>query len=404
VLEKARFIYDETLREIEALKIARIGTAFPNASDAGRYILSRLLGDQSCLSCGTEGGPLINQWLAAVEHGACVVCGAAKAADEQVVPVEAFDAARLARAEERLTAARATLDTAEVDLQTAVGDFSSIQGETTRIRQALTQRRERLRELSGSLPPTPPELKALEERLLAAERTLKDMLEAQRSAEIEFAELFDGFRVAVEERAQTLRANFAERISDFLVEEAEITLEAEKAPLGESGQSYPWPVFRLSMTSGAFENPAARRTVNDVSMSQGEFIDLAFRLALAQAAASNDAVTLIFDAPEASLDALFMRRAGAFLSRFTDANSDHRLIVTSNLTNADMIPALFGAYVPEAGDPTPQAVPRSERSRRVIDLLSLAAPTRAVRLVGDRYRNLLDRALFPPHGSSETGL
>jgi hypothetical protein len=139
-------------------------------------------------------------------------------------------------------------------------------------------------------------------------------------------------------------------------------------------------------------------------MSQGEFIDLSFRLALAEVAASSGPATLIFDAPEASLDALFMRRAGAFLALFSGSHAENRLVVTSNLTNADMIPALFGAYVPEEGDPIPSTIPRSERRARVIDLLQVAAPTRAVSLVGDRYRNLLNLALFPPDGEGKPGL
>ena len=158
------------------------------------------------------------------------------------------------------------------------------------------------------------------------------------------------------------------------------------------------------MTSGAFDAPAPRRTRSEVSMSQGEFIELSFRLALVEAAAGSGPAAMIFDAPEASLDALFMRRAGAFLAQFTRDNVENRLIVTSNLTNADMIPALFGAYEPQQGDPEPQTIPRSERRDRVVNLLALAAPTSAVSLVGDRYSNLLDRALFPPKGYAEPGL
>jgi hypothetical protein len=139
-------------------------------------------------------------------------------------------------------------------------------------------------------------------------------------------------------------------------------------------------------------------------MSQGEFIDLAFRLALVEAAAESGPASMIFDSPEASLDALFMRRAGAFLAQFTRDNPENRLIVTSNLTNADMIPALFGAYEPQEGDPEPHPIPRFQRRSRVVDLLELAAPTSAVSLVGNRYKNLLDRALFPPSGHAEPGL
>lgn len=139
-------------------------------------------------------------------------------------------------------------------------------------------------------------------------------------------------------------------------------------------------------------------------MSQGEFIDLAFRLALVEVAAANGPATLIFDAPEASLDALFMRRAGAFLARFASHHVNNRLIVTSNLTNADMIPALFGAYVAKSGDPDPLTIPREQRSSRVIDLLKIAAPTSAVQMIGDRYDDLLNSALFPPRGEEEPGL
>jgi hypothetical protein len=69
-----------------------------------------------------------------------------------------------------------------------------------------------------------------------------------------------------------------------------------------------------------------------------------------------------------------------------------------------MIPALFGAYEPLEGDPTPIPIPRSERRARVIDLLKLAAPTSAVTLVKDRYASLLDQALFPPAGEGNAGL
>ena len=69
-----------------------------------------------------------------------------------------------------------------------------------------------------------------------------------------------------------------------------------------------------------------------------------------------------------------------------------------------MIPALFGAYEAETGDPDPLTIPREQRWSRVIDLLKIAAPTSAVQMIGDRYDDLLNRALFPPHGEEESGL
>ena len=402
--EVAKHTFDDLLREIEALKLARIASAFPSSDESSRYVLARLIGDEECLACGTVGGTLLERWTAAVADGACVVCGADHASHEVIVPPVVVDAARLAKAEERLDVAKQALRTAADDAASHVDSHEAIQREIDNAVEEKAQLGGRIRQIAGRLPPSSHSILALEERVAQQGETLEQLRVQQIEAERSFSEVFGRFQTSIKLKADVIRDRFAARISDFLVEKAEITLGHVRASIGESGQSYEWPTFHLSMTSGTFGAPAARRGRSDVSMSQGEFIDLAFRLALIEAAVTTGAATMVFDAPEASLDALFMRRAGAFLAKFTADNLRNRLIVTSNLTNADMIPALFGAYSPEKGDPTPKTIPRSERRVRVVDLLSLAAPTRAVELVGDRYKTLLDKALFPPAGESESGL
>jgi hypothetical protein len=402
--EAAKFNYDDILREIEALKLARIANAFPTSRESSQYVIARLIGDHECLACGAKGGPLIDRWSAAVSDGHCLVCGAAPPEQETVVPLATVDAARLTRAEERLEKARQALDTASADARVNSELFDHVQGEIDELVQKRAELEERVRQIAGTLPPSPPAVQAREERVKTQEATLEQLRKDQAAADYEFSLVFDRFRASIDEKADLIRERFGRKISEFLVERAEISLTYTRQPVGESGASYDWPTFQLSMTSGTFDAPAPRRTRSEVSMSQGEFIDLAFRLALVQAAAASGPASMIFDSPEASLDALFMRRAGSFLAQFTRDNTENRLIVTSNLTNADMIPALFGAYAPQEGDPKPQPIPRPQRRSRVIDLLELAAPTSAVLLVGDRYKNLLDRALFPPGGHSEPGL
>ena len=403
-LEVAKFNFDDYLRELEALKLTRVANAFPSAPDAGRYIVDRLLGDKSCLVCGADGGPLIGRWVAAVADGNCVVCGAPPEGQEAIVPAVAIDAARISRVEARLHSGRQALETAQGELKSKQSAYDAIQEE---IDQLLVQRRAnetRVRQIAGSLPPTPPELRALEERVANQDQTLAELRAEQANAEAAFSIVFSEYQQTIDDLADRIRDRFSRRISEFLLERAEISFTTTRAPIGESGKSYEWPAFRLSMTSGTFDNPSPRLDRTEVSMSQGEFIDLAFRLALVEVAAGDGPATLVFDAPEASLDALFMRRAGAFLARFAEHHVDNRLIVTSNLTNADMIPALFGAYEAEVGDPTPLTIPREQRWNRVIDLLQIAAPTSAVQIIGDRYDDLLNRALFPPDGEAESGL
>ena len=403
-LEVAKFNFDDYLRELEALKLTRVANAFPSAPDAGRYVIDRLLGDKSCLVCGADDGPLISRWIAAVTDGDCVVCGASPEDQEAIIPAATIDAARISRIEARLNTAREALETAQEEFKSKQSAYDVIQAQ---IDQLLIQRRAnetRVRQIAGSLPPTPPELRALEERVASQDETLAELKAEQVDAERAFSSVFLEYQKTINDLADRIRERFSARISEFLLERAEISFTTTRAPIGESGESYEWPAFRLSMTSGTFDNPSPRMDRSEVSMSQGEFIDLAFRLALVEVAAGDGPATLIFDAPEASLDALFMRRAGAFLARFAEHHVDNRLIVTSNLTNADMIPALFGAYEAEAGDPDPLTSPREQRWSRVVDLLKIAAPTSAVQVIGDRYDDLLNRALFPPNGQEVPGL
>lgn len=403
-LESAKFNYDDLLRELEALKLARVASAFPKASEASHYVIARIVGDKECLCCGGKDGPLMAKWIATVAEGDCLVCGTPPVQQEVIVPAVAVDVARIERAEKRLVQARMAFEAATTEYSLQTLTYETLQSEIDKIVREKHGNEQRVRQIAGTVPPSTPAVKALEERLVGQEKTLEDLAKEQKIAEADFSQIFGAFQKSIAAHADRIRERFIARISDFLVEQAEITLTTTRAPIGESGQSYDWPSFLLSMTSGTFSTPSPRRARSEVSMSQGEFIDLAFRLALVEVAAGGTAAALIFDAPEASLDALFMRRAGAFLAEFTRSNEGNRLIVTSNLTNADMIPALFGAYTPEAGDPEPTPIPRSERRSRVVDLLELAAPTSAVALVGDRYKNLLDRALFPPEGSAARGL
>ena len=403
-LEKAKYNYDDLLRELEALKLARVANAFPSATEAGRFIIDALIGDHSCLICGGENGPLVDKWTSAIANGDCLICGAPPDNQETLVPTVAIDTARISRVESRLKSTREAMESAQREFHATQSRIYDIQGQIDNLRVARRANEQRVKQLTGSLPPSPPELQSLEERVATQAQSLGDLRHEQTQAEEKFSEVFLEFQQTIMAAADDIRDKFSARISEFLLEHAEISFSTIRASIGESGKRYEWPTFLLSMTSGTFDNPSPRLSRTEVSMSQGEFIDLAFRLALVEVAAGNGPATLVFDAPEASLDALFMRRAGAFLARFATTHSENRLIVTSNLTNADMIPALFGAYEPLQGDPTPILIPRDQRWSRVVDLLKIAAPTTAVQRIGGRYDDLLGVALFPPDGEEMPGL
>ena len=95
------------------------------------------------------------------------------------------------------------------------------------------------------------------------------------------------------------------------------------------------------MTGGAIAGQTMRENPREVSQSQAEFVDLAFRMALMTVTAKGGAATLVVDAPEASLDFLFAERAGYQLAAFSKARRENRVVVTSYLPSDHLLNAFF---------------------------------------------------------------
>ena len=79
-----------------------------------------------------------------------------------------------------------------------------------------------------------------------------------------------------------------------------------------------------------------------------------------------------------------MERVGRALTEFANKNAN-RLVVTSNLSNAGIITALFGGPAPEGQT--------NARLQRVLNLLKVAAPNRALIKDRERYFRLLEDAV-----------
>ena len=145
------------------------------------------------------------------------------------------------------------------------------------------------------------------------------------------------------------------------------------------------PAYAAEMTAAARPVLTRREDPREVSESQRELIDLAFRLALL--AVFGGATTFAMETPEASLDGISMERVGRALAQFASRNGN-RLVVTTNLTNASIVTAMFEETEPEAG--------LAIRQRRVLNLLEMAAPNRALLQDRKRYKGLLAQAVAGP--------
>ena len=165
----------------------------------------------------------------------------------------------------------------------------------------------------------------------------------------------------------------------FLLETCRRIWAPQKARLGETGVLIDFPAFEIEM-SGADSPSLVRRTGPDqVSESQREFIDLAFRMALMSIADNSGSGTLVIDAPESSLDAVFVTRAADVLSRFAEPERGNRLLITSNLVEGRLIPSLIA-----------KGTTTEDRLVRIVNLFKVAAPTVAVQQLRSEYDGIWD--------------
>jgi hypothetical protein len=165
----------------------------------------------------------------------------------------------------------------------------------------------------------------------------------------------------------------------FLFESCKLKWAPHKDRVGQTGPTVDYPAFEFEMSGSDFPSPVRRSGPDQVSESQREFIDLAFRMTLMKVASDNGSGSLVIDAPESSLDAVFSERAAKVLARFGAPTGNNRLLVTSNLVEGNLIPQLLR-----------EAKIASPRSSRVVDLLRIATPTTAIRVLAADYSRVRD--------------
>ena len=368
---------DSAQRLLERLQLRRIAAAFPGPDETAKYLISRLLSTDICQTCGNavpEFAELLERRITSSE---CVVCGSSR-------PAQSSSRNGLGR---QLEQAETALERREVALSAATEIrtgaervYDDLLVEHERVATSVAELRARVAALVRQLPPDEQalhdqsnEISSLRARLDALSREL-----AERRNEFETSVQHDMATIARKRKAIVDRfQSFAE---GFLFESSHLRWAPHKARVGQTGPLIDLPSFEVEMTGSDFPTPVRRSAPDEVSESQREFIDLAFRMTLLAVAGDSGVGSIVIDAPETSLDAVFATRAAEVLSRFSDPELGNRLVVTSNLADGALIPELIS-----------QAGVESSRSTRVVDLLELATPTSAIRTLASQYRAVRKR-------------
>jgi AAA domain len=396
-LERTRLQRERSRAALEATRLRSALRLFPDLDATGQYILSRFYAHGRCRACGADVTDELHAKDEALARGVCLVCdsppekqrpteGAATvAARTELVHA---DVGRQQKDLELADEQQSALELRETELQS---ELDSVVARVGQVVSGLAAARQEVLGLGARLPPSDEQVLARENEFKSLTQSLNALVRERIEASRDYKAQLVKVRDAASERESRIVSRFSEYAAAFLAEDAVLSYAPKQEKLGQTGERFELPRFKLDMTSAAYEGRTPRETSDDVSESQREFLDLAYRMSLIDACVDGPAA-IVLETPEASLDGVFMVQAGAMLNKY-GARPDRQMIVTSNLSNAGMIKAL-------AED---SAQHRFDRSKHVVNLFDLATPTRAVEKFRDKYEEILTQCFGPPADAEPQG-
>lgn len=384
--ERAKVESEDSERAIERLKFGALSRLFPGMEDSARLTILTLQSRADCLVCGAHNEQARAEIDDKLRQGICPICNSPPELQEKIVKAHQVEAARIKAARRRANLA-ASEESAQ---EKRWSDINVAYNQTIVELQQLTNRIEDLQiKISGitaELPIPSSEIRELERSVAQLRKSVADATGRRAELSARLRRLLATKNKIVVGQAKSLIKKFSKYCKVLLAEEATLTRIEGEAGIAQAAEQFAVPLFRIDMAAAARPGLTTRFTAQDVSESQRELIDLAFRFALIEIATNGADSTFLMETPEASLDGIAMERVGKALYSFASARGN-RLLVTSNLSNAGIIAFLFGGRTKSARE-------LRDRRSRTINLLSLSAKNRA--LLGDtrgRYATLLDQAL-----------
>jgi hypothetical protein len=237
-----------------------------------------------------------------------------------------------------------------------------------------------INELIRRLPPSEQDVAGKSTELSVLHRqvvTLDIELEEKRNI---FSDFMDEVNVDLAQQKDEVIDAFNSFARDFLLEDCSLTWTLRPVTVGQEGIKISYASFVLELGGSDFDSPIRRSEFDQVSQSQQEFLELAYRMALMTVAAEGAETTLVLDAPETSLDGVFASRAAEVINMFSGSSDRTRVLVTSNLVDGSLIPELLQ-----------RSNIKSPENPRILNLLLVAQPTAAVRQRRKEYDALISK-------------
>lgn len=379
-LLRAQRDYDSSTRAYERAKVASLAASFPGPAESALFVWSQLLVADQCLVCGTIVPNVRRKIESRIAAHHCAICDSEVNSPHEESAVD-LASERATRTSDQVFEDRhllAELEDSLHELTTAVGASTETIAE---FEMGRAVRQSRISTLQAQLPDD--EREHLEARSLIAgmQSSLEAMGLELKSAADDFDAFLESQLRSILSRADDIKSSFEKYAQLFLLGDGELTWSPREESLGQSSHRVTMPAYELQLARNDGGPSSNRSGPDDVSESQKEFIDLAFRMALVEVAGGSEGATILIDTPESSLDAVFSSRAAEVLADFVTSNTVGKLVVASNLTDGQLIPLLV------------KRVRAHGQKASFIDLLTIARPTPAMLQLGGQYREAFDRLL-----------
>lgn len=411
-LEQIRSDMEKNAQSERSLREQMLASIFPKLDDFSVFAISNLQSERGCVICGNQDAELLQEAHKRFEKTLeCPLCSADLAHQESHHELAVTEANKLqlehyASERQKLIHSEQSLAAELVQVQ---AEYSEAETKRWHIESEFNADSEKLKIAKLSLDKSASgQLGGISDRIKSLEETVDQYRYDKNEALVKLKSFVDALSANVATFQEELCNKFSTFISAFLAEDCDLTHRNEPRKIGQlsSPVELLFPEFHVNMTSGVFrQSGSPRESIDSVSESQMEFIELAFRMSILATAAADDAVSLIMETPEASLDAVFIPRAGELLNRFGQSATQRpsTLITSSNLNGSEMISALLGlAASPEQTDraktnsaltQTHQVMPVAERFSRILNLLEYAAENAALQKFAPEYKERLKDAI-----------
>lgn len=413
-LEVAKIDLQIRRTELSGLQKSFLAGLFKTAEDDVAHRVLQTLMHGKCTVCGTSEPLALEELRVSAEKGLCPVCHTPHHLHEHFQESESISATESIRAaEQRVAQLAREIETLQEDTKSLADIFFNLSRKASDARMQLHGVNVERSNLSKQLG-ADKDTAHLGDQLVKLREVEEEIAAERKAQELWVKGFLEQIEQKINSRWQSIADRFETYISGFMAETCTLKYKVDERTLfeGKTDIRVGFPLFFVRLTSGVFAGESeapSRNSITEVSESQKEFIDLAFRMALIAEVANDSPSMFVVETPEASLDSVFVPRAGAMIRRFL--HREHppgRLIASVNLNREAMVPALLGVpsefeikQFQQEQDWTGlkgalgNAIPLVDREKHIVNLLKVGVGNAALRKHTEEYEHEYKQALSP---------